>query len=65
MTTEQPSTLFPARDQALTLLDELAQDSLEQTLAEIDSMTPSELREYGVSAKFKWLHDLIVENIHA
>ena len=59
----ESKSLFPARDQALILLDELCQDSLEVPLSHVDSMTPSELREYGVSAKFKWLRDLIVKEM--
>jgi hypothetical protein len=56
-------TLFPARDQALTLLDELCQDSLEVPLSHVDSMTERDLRNNNISAKFKWLRDLIVAGI--
>lgn len=58
-------SLFPARDQALELLDELCQHGLDVPLSHVESLTGSDLREYDTSAKFKWLRDLIVENINA
>jgi hypothetical protein len=57
------SSLLPARDTALRILDELCQDLLEVPLVHVDSMTPGELAEHDVSAKFKWLRDLIVKEI--
>lgn len=46
--------------EALELLNELCEDSLEVPLNHVDGMTDSELKEYGTSAKFKRLRDLIL-----
>ena len=50
------------RDQALALLDEICQDSLEVPLSHVDALSESDLREYDQSAKFKRLRDLIANS---
>lgn len=60
------SAAYPARQQALKLLDDLCQDSLEVPLSHVDELDRDNmLHEYGVSSKFKWLRDLIEANINA
>ena len=55
-----PDTAKGGLSEALEILGWLCEDSLEVPLSHVDGMTESELREYGVSAKFKELRDLIV-----
>lgn len=54
----------PARDQALKLLDDLCQDSLEVPLSHVEQMSDRELAQSNISSKFKWLRDLVVENFN-
>jgi hypothetical protein len=57
---------YPARQQALKLLDDLCQDSLDVELAHVDALERDGiLHQYATSSKFKWLRDLIEANINA
>jgi hypothetical protein len=57
-------SLIEARDQALSLLNDLCDDALEIPLERVLTMSDHDLMQSGIAAKYKWLHDLIVDMAH-